>query len=221
MASIDNIKLSFYCDKKINDLTACDTGYFCSSCDKVVIDFRNLTKQDLEYALSSNTEVCGLFNASQSYKSNNISISKRLATGGMLVVSLLGASMAEVNAQKNSPQLEEVKSLEDSIEKESLFLGTLVESTPEYKYNGEKGMMEFLTKNLNYPLNCPNGRVICKFLIDVNGKVTNPIIIRGLTKAADDEVLRVVKLMEFIPAKQNGKPVAMEYILPITFKREH
>jgi TonB family protein len=59
-------------------------------------------------------------------------------------------------------------------------------------------------------------RVYINFVIEKNGKVSNVTIARGVDKLIDDEAIRVIKLLpKFIPAKQRGKPVRMQYTVPI------
>jgi len=56
------------------------------------------------------------------------------------------------------------------------------------------------------------GKVYINFVIEKNGKVSNVTIARGVDKLIDDEAIRVIKLLpKFIPAKQRGKPVRMQY----------
>ena len=60
------------------------------------------------------------------------------------------------------------------------------------------------------------GKVYINFVIEKNGKVSNVTIARGVDKLIDDEAIRVIKLLpKFIPAKQRGKPVRMQYTVPI------
>ena len=60
------------------------------------------------------------------------------------------------------------------------------------------------------------GKVYVNFVIEKNGEVSNVTIARGVDKLIDDEAIRVIKLLPaFIPAKQRGKPVRMQYTVPI------
>ena len=53
----------------------------------------------------------------------------------------------------------------------------------------------------------------------MNGDVSQAQIIRGSDELVGEEAIRVVKsLPDFTPAKLNGKPVRMSYILPINVK---
>ena len=60
------------------------------------------------------------------------------------------------------------------------------------------------------------GKVYVNFVIDKQGKVTQVSVLRGVDEIIDNEAMRVIKsLPKFTPAKQRGKPVPMQYTVPI------
>ncbi len=62
------------------------------------------------------------------------------------------------------------------------------------------------------------GRVILQFIVNENGSVTEPAVVRGIGAGCDEEALRVVREARFKPGKQRGKAVKVKMSLPITFK---
>ena len=96
-------------------------------------------------------------------------------------------------------------------------IGGNPEVFPIYKFGGEIGMMKFLNENIKYPKDSVEGKVFVTFIVDTLGNVRRPKILRGLSKKADEEVLRVVKLLEFYPAMTNNKKLAIDYNLPVSF----
>lgn len=63
------------------------------------------------------------------------------------------------------------------------------------------------------------GKVFVRFVIDENGKVTNVEIARGADKLLDQAALNHVKKMpNWIPGKQRGKAVKVQYVVPINFR---
>ncbi len=62
------------------------------------------------------------------------------------------------------------------------------------------------------------GRVILQFIVDENGNVTEPAVVRGIGAGCDEEALRVVREAKFKPGRQRGKAVKVKMSLPITFK---
>jgi len=65
------------------------------------------------------------------------------------------------------------------------------------------------------------GRVYVQFIVGTDGKVENPQVIKGIGGGCDKEALRVVKQAKFEAGKQRGKPVPVQYSLPIVFKLNH
>ena len=97
-----------------------------------------------------------------------------------------------------------------------------VEQMPEFP-GGMEEMMKFLQMNIQYPANAAKnnveGRVILQFVVEKDGQIGDVKVARSVDPELDAEALRVVKSMpNFIPGRQDGKPVAVWYTLPINFK---
>jgi len=88
-----------------------------------------------------------------------------------------------------------------------------------------KGGLAALQKKINYPEMARKagieGRVIVQFIVNENGNVENPKVIRGIGGGCDKEALRVVKQAKFKPGRQRGKAVRVQYSLPIVFKLQN
>ena len=96
------------------------------------------------------------------------------------------------------------------------------EKMPEFP-GGTKGLMNFLATNVKYPQvavnNKTEGRVLVQFVVNKNGKVTNPKVVKSVSKELDEEAMRVVALLpDFIPGEKDGKKVPVFFTLPISFK---
>ncbi len=63
-----------------------------------------------------------------------------------------------------------------------------------------------------------SGRVFVQFIVDENGNVVDPVVIRGFGGGCDEEAIRAVQEAKFKPGRQRGKPVKVRYVLPIVFK---
>lgn len=99
---------------------------------------------------------------------------------------------------------------------------TRVEVMPQFP-GGDAELLKFLAENIKYPKesqeNGDQGRVICSFVIKSDGTLTNYKVIRGLTTLLDQEALRVLQAMpRWTPGTEGGKPVAVKYTVPITYK---
>lgn len=97
------------------------------------------------------------------------------------------------------------------------------EEMPEYP-GGMSAMMNFIMDNIKYPEDAKKagkeGRVVCSFIIDKEGKVTEPHVVQSSgTQSLDDEAVRLVSLMpDWKPGKDNGEPVNVLYTIPVLFK---
>lgn len=84
-----------------------------------------------------------------------------------------------------------------------------------------KGGIAGVQKRIKYPEMARQagieGRVVVQFVVDANGKVVNPVVVRSIGGGCDEEALRAVQSAEFEPGRQRGKPVKVRYTLPITF----
>ena len=100
----------------------------------------------------------------------------------------------------------------------------VVEEMPVFP-GGTEALFDFLANNVQYPPMaedvCIQGRVIITLVIDKDGSVTEPQVVKSLDPAFDQEALRVVKRMpKWTPGKQNGKAAKVKYTLPVTFRLE-
>ena len=96
---------------------------------------------------------------------------------------------------------------------------TYVEQMPKESVS----MKDHLAHNLHYPSLARNknieGRVVVKFVVDEDGAVACPMIVKGIGGGCDEEALRVISEMPcWEPALQNGIPVRVYFTLPIQFK---
>lgn len=99
---------------------------------------------------------------------------------------------------------------------------TVVEQQAEYP-GGMAEMMKFLQKNVKYPAAARRmgieGSVFVSFVVDKEGKISDPQIVKGISADCDKEAMRVVQLMPpWKPGKQNGRSVKSRFVLPIKFK---
>ncbi len=115
---------------------------------------------------------------------------------------------------------QQVYSQNSSIEESTIF--TKVDKMPEYP-GGQVALVKYLSKNIKYPSkfkkNKINGRVFVSFVIDKDGKVVTPKIVKSLNEECDAEALRVIsKMPDWIPGEKNGIKVAVQFGLPVNFE---
>jgi len=98
----------------------------------------------------------------------------------------------------------------------------VVEQMPQFP-GGPQALFEYLSKNIKYPVvaeeNGIQGRVVCTFVVERDGSVTDVQVARSIDPSLDKEAVRVLKKMpRWIPGKQNGSAVRVKYTVPVTFK---
>lgn len=102
-------------------------------------------------------------------------------------------------------------------EEEEMEIFVVVEQPPELI-----GGIRNFQKSIVYPemalLAGIEGRVVVQFIIDKEGKVNNPVVVRGIGGGCDEEAIRAVSKARFIPGKQRGKPVNVKFSMPVNFK---
>ena len=63
------------------------------------------------------------------------------------------------------------------------------------------------------------GRVIVAFVVNRDGSISDPKVVRSIDSALDKEALRVINSMpRWNPGKQNGKNVRVNYTVPVYFR---
>jgi TonB family protein len=97
-----------------------------------------------------------------------------------------------------------------------------VEEMPKYP-GGQEALMKYIAMNLRYPIDAhkaqTQGRVILQMVIDEQGNVTSPSIIRSVSPSIDAEAIRVIMSMpQWVPGKNKGEAVKVKFTVPITFK---
>jgi len=98
---------------------------------------------------------------------------------------------------------------------------TVVEEQPSFP-GGEEARMKFFLENMKYPEEAMEtgiqGTVFLTFVVEDDGSITDVKILRGIGGGCDAEAIRVVQAMpKWIPGKQRGIPVRVQFNLPIKF----
>ncbi len=104
---------------------------------------------------------------------------------------------------------------------------------PHYPYEvfttfkgGTERFVELLNRQIRYPKRAAReriqGRVLVEFIVDKEGNMINPVIVRSVDYELDKEALeaikRIAKKHKWTPAYQDGKPVRVRFTAPVNFK---
>lgn len=96
-----------------------------------------------------------------------------------------------------------------------------VEINPSFP-GGEEKFGKFLRDHIRYPAiakeNNVTGRVFIQFVVERDGSLTDLKILRDPGSGLGEEALRVLKISpHWTPGIQNGKPVRVQYTVPVNF----
>lgn len=144
-----------------------------------------------------------------------------LALCGILFYGLCcNISAKAVESSTPEPLIQQqAQTVKDTVKDTDTF--TVVEQSPQF--TEDKGNpLKWITRNLKYPEKAMKegkmGKVYVNFIIDAEGNVINPKIIKGVSPEIDAEVLRVIqKMPKWKPGFHRGKAVRVSYNIPVTF----
>lgn len=168
-------------------------------------------------------------------KSNNLASLKYLAVLPLMALLFLAFSFNSPDrmAQNNQVDDQETTTSLDTMPDGEVF--KMVEDMPKFpgcaeiadqaeqKKCADQKMLDFIFSNLKYPKEAREkgleGMVVASFIIEKDGSISGAKIIRSIGGGCDEETLRVINAMpNWIPGKQGGKAVRVQFNLPIRFK---
>lgn len=108
--------------------------------------------------------------------------------------------------------------------KNSTRIYSVVEEMPEYP-GGMKAFVNYLKRKLVYPPQAKKenleGVVAVQFVVEKDGRITSPTIVRSLRADMDSAALTAIRNMpNWIPAREHGMRVRCKYSVPVQFKTE-
>ena len=127
---------------------------------------------------------------------------------------------AEVTDDTKNIAITPVK-IEQEEEEEDVQIFTVVENDPEFP-GGMEALYKYLRDNIKYPQlardNNITGKVYVTFVVERDGSIANPRVLKDIGGGCGAEAIRVVKSMpKWTPGKQRGKAVRVQFNLPVSF----
>ncbi len=88
---------------------------------------------------------------------------------------------------------------------------------------GMDAYRKYISDNLKYPKRAADaniqGKAFIKFIVNLDGSLSDFVVIKSLDDECDQEAIRVLKGSgEWNPGKQSGKPVRVAFIMPFNFQ---
>jgi TonB family protein len=98
----------------------------------------------------------------------------------------------------------------------------LVDKNPEFP-GGTMQLLEYMRTTIKYPAQARKdtiqGRVLVSFIVNKDGSIVKPEIVKSAHPLLDEEALRMVNEMPaWKPGEQNGVPVRVKYTIPVNFR---
>lgn len=98
----------------------------------------------------------------------------------------------------------------------------VVENMPSFPGN-QAAMIKYIADNLRYPAKAEDagiqGRVIISMIIEKDGSISNPGIMRSVNPDLDAEAIRIISNMpKWSPGTQRGEKVRVRYTVPVMFR---
>jgi len=98
----------------------------------------------------------------------------------------------------------------------------IIEVRPEFK-GGDENLYKYIKNNIKYPKKAKKkdiqGQVYVSFVVEKDGSINEIAIKKGVHELLDQEAMRIVQNMPaWSPGNQNGKPIRVQFVLPIIFK---
>lgn len=149
-----------------------------------------------------------------------------------ILITIIGlAAFTSVKAQQSATKNEEPAEIRidapigidaadtSSANRSKIF--TAVEQEPSFP-GGIEQFYRFLQSNIRYPAkafeNNVQGKVFLTFVVEKDGSLTDIKVVRGIGSGCDEEARRVITISpKWKPGIQNGRPVRVQYTMPISF----
>ena len=131
-------------------------------------------------------------------------------------VATVSEDLGQINKVVWVPPVVETEKVEEDV------IHVTAEIMPEFP-GGMAALMKYLGANIKYPTISQEmgsaGKVIVQFVVDKDGTITNPAVVRGVDAYLDKEAIRVISSMpKWKPGVQNGKKVRVKYTVPVVFR---
>lgn len=89
---------------------------------------------------------------------------------------------------------------------------------------GETRFVSYINEMRHYPAEAYNkgieGRVLCSFVVNVDGSISNIRVVKGVEESLNAEAVRIFSNMpQWQPGKIEGTPVPVRVFYPVPFRR--
>lgn len=140
---------------------------------------------------------------------NNIKkVYKSVTIAALLCITAIPAIAATEEAELNSTEIDTTE------------VYTVVDEMPEII-----GGLQAIYGRISYPRAAVRagveGRVFIQFVVDKEGNVQDPKVLRDIGAGCGDAAIEAIKDVKFTPGRLNGEIVNVQYSMPVTFRLEN
>ncbi|WP_439881779.1 energy transducer TonB [Pontibacter sp. MBLB2868] len=95
-----------------------------------------------------------------------------------------------------------------------------VEQMPQYE-GGFDAMIQHVTSNITYSRSQKKGKLVISFVVAADGSINDVQVVKSLEPALDEACVKAVYATngKWTAGTQNGKNVAVRFVLPINFSK--
>ena len=139
---------------------------------------------------------------------------------GVIIIARQCNTSPFAESQSEQTHIEQQEAPEESATTDDICV--VAEQMPELP-GGQAALIEYLSQQVTYPeeaqANGIEGRVVCSFVVDTDGSITDVEVARSSGDASlDQKAVRAVQSMpQWQPAQMDGAPVRVRFSLPINF----
>lgn len=93
------VKMNFSCPENIGEMPSTESGHFCDSCEKDIVDFSEMSNVEIQEQLKkASGKTCGIFKNRQIINASRVELSSRFRLAFMFVF-MLGMSTSDMYGQ--------------------------------------------------------------------------------------------------------------------------
>ncbi len=140
---------------------------------------------------------------------------------GRKVFKITGESEAVTEKSTGKPRKEEKDIKPPATDAKDVFI--MVEILPTFRGQNFNACKAYVQEHLEYPAKAKDagiqGKVLVEFVVNAKGKVADARVVKGVDPMLDKAALAAVYSMpDWEPGKQHGKPVSVQFTIPVEFK---
>ncbi|MFC0515652.1 energy transducer TonB [Mucilaginibacter angelicae] len=221
MNQFQNIHLTFKCPKTLNELTACNSDWYCAGCNRIIMDFRGMQEEQILNSLKSGDKIhCGIFDADRIAYTPQPKWQRWVSAGAIALglTTLNSRVFAQQKSQALGGDTTRVKpgAAADSVNNQITVGVFLFSAQPEY-LGGISRFYDHLKKNLGKVSVKETKSTVVKFTIERDGMLINAKLVKEGDDKIDKQLVRLIKeSYKWKPGIINGRPVITDYNCTVT-----